>query len=191
MELSLSDVNEADRGILAPCGIICAGCDWHTYESGEAAEKIIRIWEEHNLADVAFLKGLSSEEVLNTIDALKKYVGSGSCPGCFLKQGGFICSIGKCVKAKGYWTCAECEEYMPGTTHPCSHTEDDSNPMIPSRHESSAIVCKRYNSNPVENLKKCRKIGYPAFIEEIKEKVEKGWRTWQVISNEMVVSTQA
>ena len=35
-------------------------------------------------------------------------------------------------------------------------------------------------------LKKCREIGYLAFIEEAKEKVANGWRTWQIISKDMV-----
>jgi len=43
-----------------------------------------------------------------------------------------------------------------------------------------------YNRDTCNNLKKCREIGYKAFIKEAREKVENGWRTWQVISDEMV-----
>jgi len=43
MKLSLAAVNEGDLGLLAPCGIICAGCDWHTNESSKAVKTIIQI----------------------------------------------------------------------------------------------------------------------------------------------------
>jgi hypothetical protein len=186
MKLMLNDVKEEDRGIIAPCGIICAGCDWHTKESHNAAKTVIEIWEGHNLPDVALLLGLNSQEILNTIKTLKEFAAISSCPGCFKKEGGFICSIGRCVKGKGYWTCAECEDYNTESSRPCPHSDTDS--ISISRGDASAITCKRYNANTIENLKKCREIGYPAFIEEVKEKVVKGWRTWQVISNEMVVT---
>jgi len=191
MILSLNEVNKDDRGLLGHCGIICAGCDWHTNESSDAAKTVIQIWEGHNLADVAMLKGLNSQDVLATIKTLKMYVETGSCPGCHKKEGGFICSIGRCVKEKGYWTCAECKDYNPESIYPCPHTDTTSFPGLPSRSEFSALACKRYNSNTIDNLKRCREIGYPAFINEIKEKVGNGWRTWQVISNEMVASKGA
>ena len=195
MELSLSDITEEDRGLIAPCGIICAGCDWYTNESGEAAKKIIQIWEGHKLADVAIIKGLNSQnvqldsqDVLAAIKTLKQYVETGSCSGCHLKKGGWTCIVGRCVKEKGYWTCAECADYDPESTHPCPHTDTDSFPNLSkrSRSEEYDLTCKRYNDDIVKNLKKCREIGYPAFIAEIKKKVEKGWRTWQVISPESI-----
>ena len=173
-----------------------AGCDVCTNESVEAAKKIIEIWEGFNLADVPMLSGLTSQEILSTIDKLKKYVNHGEkntlcvSRGCYA-SGGSIgrCPIWKCVKSKGYWTCAECEEYDVESKSPCPHPEENF-PGLPlsSRGVATELVCKRYASNNIENLKRCREIGYPAFVEEIKEKVEKGWRTWQVISKEMIVS---
>jgi len=185
MKLSLNDVDEEDRGLLGPCGIVCAGCDWHTGESCDAAKKVIQIWEGHNLADVAMLKGLNTQDVLSAITTLKRFTESGSCPGCHEKEVGFICSIGRCVREHGYWTCAECEDYNPESEYPCPHT-DESYPGLPSRSQVSALARKRYNSNTTDNLKRCREIGYPAFIDEIGERVGNGWRTWQIISNEMV-----
>jgi hypothetical protein len=185
MKLSLNDVKEKDRGLLAPCGIICAGCDWHTNESSDAAKKVIEIWEGHNLPDVTMMKGLDSHDVLKTIDTLKKYAETKSCPGCY-KKDKINCPIAECVIEKGFWTCAECIDYTPGTTPVCPHT--DSTPKRPSRSQISTIVCERYNFSTIENLKKCREIGYPAFIKEVKENVEKGWRTWHIINNEMVVT---
>jgi hypothetical protein len=46
------------------------------------------------------------------------------------------------------------------------------------------VISRRYSRNNLENLKRCREIGYPAFVEEVTKKVEGGWRTWQVISRE-------
>ncbi len=115
MKLNLNDVNEEDRGVIAPCGIICLGCDVHLQESLQAAKTIIKIWEGFNLPDVAVLVGLKAQEVCNTLDTLGEYVvrreKAGPCPGCF-KAGGpsAMCSIAKCVKSRGYWTCAECDD---------------------------------------------------------------------------------
>jgi hypothetical protein len=157
-----------------------------------AAKKIIEIWEGFNLADVAVLAGLTSQEVSTTIDTLRRFVEHRethiTCTGCYGSGGPFKrCSIWKCVTSKGYWTCAECDEYDPDASHPCPHPEAE-NPAVPisSRGTMSNLICKRYGSNSTKNLKKCREIGYPAFIESVKEKVGKGWRTWQVISDEEI-----
>ena len=196
MKLSLESVKEEDRGLLSPCGIICAGCDVFTNESVEYAKKIIEIWEGFNLVDVPMLSGLTSQEILSTIDSLKKHVdhrGENTLcvsRGCYT-SGGTIgrCPIWRCVKSKGYWTCAECEEYDVDSKSPCPHPEENFPGLaLSSKGVMTELVCKRYASNNIENLRRCREIGYPAFVEEIKEKVEKGWRTWQVISKEMVVT---
>ena len=192
MKLTLNDVNEKDRGVIAPCGIMCLGCDLHRDESLEAAKTIIKIWEGFNLPDVAVVVGLKAEEVCNTLETLREYVErrekAGPCPGCF-KGGGpsAICGIAKCVKSKGYWTCAECEDLNPESEDLCPHSDTDLTSMpLGSRRETFALICKRYSANNVENLRKCRDIGYPAFIAETEEKVRTGWRTWQVISNEIL-----
>ena len=54
MKLSLESVKEEDRTLLAPCGIICAGCDVCTNESVEDAKKIIEIWEGFNLTTIIY-----------------------------------------------------------------------------------------------------------------------------------------
>lgn len=55
-----------------------------------------------------------------------------------------------------------------------------------NKAQMTKMICMRYNRNTCNNLQRCREIGYDAFIKEAKEKVENGWRTWQVVSNEMV-----
>ena len=190
VKLALKDVKEEDRGVIAPCGIICLGCDGHQDESLQAAKRVIEIWEGMNLPDVSGLAGMKSQEVIDTLKTLKEYVDKkekgGTCPGCF-KGGGpsVFCSVAKCVKAKGYWTCAECEDFNPESETPCPHSDAGAaSTPLGSRQQTTALIRKRYNANNIENLKKCREKGYPAFIAEAREKVGAGWRTWQVISSE-------
>ena len=191
MELKLDDVKTEDRGILGPCGIVCLGCDLHKDESFEAAKTVVKIWEGFNFEDTAEVFGLNPQDVVRTLETLKKYISfkeeSGPCQGCYI--GGIahceMCPIVDCVKSKGYWTCAECEDFKPESEHPCPHVETASTPFE-NKGATFAVVCKRYSDNNIENLKRCREIGYSAFISEIKEKTEKGWRTWQVISREML-----
>ncbi|MFX0152845.1 MAG: hypothetical protein ACFFAJ_18835, partial [Candidatus Hodarchaeota archaeon] len=105
-------------------------------------------------------------------------------------KGGFasqFCGIAKCVNSKGYWTCAECNDYDPITETPCPNEEPNPMPMA-NRAQMTKMICTRYSRNTCDNLKKCREIGYKAFIEEAKNKVANGWRTWQVVSNEMVIT---
>ena len=192
MKTTLNDVNEEDRGIIAPCGIICLGCDIHQDESLDAARTVIKIWQGFNLPDVAGAFRLEAQQIYNALETLRKWVETrekaGPCPGCF-KGGGpsAVCGIAKCVKSKGYWTCAECEDFDLQSKDPCPHSDTDSASTLQgSRREAWSMVCKRYSSNNLENLRKCREIGYPAFIAETREKVRNGWRTWQIISNEMV-----
>jgi hypothetical protein len=192
VELGKKVVKEEDYGLISPCGIICLGCDVYQGEGAEAAKKVVDIWEGLNFPDISRLTGLDINDIRTTIGTLKKYIAnsekSGKCKGCN-KGGGPSenCGISKCVNAKGYWTCAECKDYDPDSDNPCTADVSD-NAMLPisSATEMSKLICKRYCSNTSANLKKCREIGYPVFIEEIRKNVDEGWRTWQIISNEMV-----
>ncbi|MFX1258120.1 MAG: DUF3795 domain-containing protein [Promethearchaeota archaeon] len=191
MSLKLDDVEGEDRGILAPCGILCLGCDYHIGDALEAAKKLQRIWEGWNMVDVAPLMGLNRNGMKTTLRTLNKYIKKnkrGKCPGCF--KGGFssqVCGIAKCVKSKGFWTCAECEDYDPNSEIPCPHINSN---LLTNKGQFMKMICTRYSRDPVQNLKKCREIGYPAFIKEAKDKVKDGWRTWQIISKEMVFTNE-
>jgi len=57
-----------------------------------------------------------------------------------------------------------------------------------SRGTMTSLICRRYSRDTAANLERCREIGYPDFIAETKDKVAKGFRTWQVISDEMVIT---
>lgn len=197
MKLSVTDVKEKDRGVLAPCGIVCLGCDIHQGEGLQAGRTLARIWKGFNLEDVAPVAGLKGAQVRETISTIERFIElrekAGPCPGCFNAGGpSAVCGIARCVKSKGYWTCAECESYSPNLERPC--TQPDISPArspMESRGEMSAMISKRYSGNTRENLKRCREKGYAAFVEEVKEKVKRGWRTWQVISQDPVFSKGA
>ena len=189
MSLKLEDIKAEDRGILAPCGIVCLGCDTYIGEGLEAAKNLKNIWEGANLKDMGMIIGLDPEDINISLKTLNKYIKAndkGSCPGCFV--GGFaseFCSISKCVKSKGYWTCAECEDYDPESKAPCTNEEFSPVPMG-NKAQMTKMICTRYSKDTCNNLKRCREIGYKEFMKEAKEKVENGWRTWHVISDEMV-----
>ncbi|MFX1296130.1 MAG: DUF3795 domain-containing protein [Promethearchaeota archaeon] len=189
MSLKLEDVREEDRGILSPCGILCLGCDIHLGEGVEAAKQLKKIWEGWNMEDLGPLLGLRLKGIQSTLKTLNKYIDMnerGNCPGC--SQGAPManaCGIALCAKSKGYWTCAECEDYNPDSDSPCPHSKEG---VVPTSDSSKMmkIICTRYSGNTIENLKRCQEIGYSAFIKEAQEKVKNGWRTWQIISSDMV-----
>ena len=188
--MKLEDISDEDRGLLSPCGILCLGCDAHLGEGIEAAKKLVDIWEGFNILDVGVGFGLNPKGIKTTLKTLKKYIKMGkrgTCPGCFINQGppSSICGIAKCVKSKGYWTCAECDDYDPGSETPCPHVIENSMPLV-DKGKTTKMICTRYNRDTINNLKKCREMGYLEFIKEAKEKVANEWRTWQVISDEMV-----
>lgn len=192
MSLKLEDINDEDRGLLSPCGILCLACDSHLGEGIDAAKKLVDIWEGWNLLDVGPALGLNAKGIKTTLKILKKYIKmgvQGKCPGCFVNQEppSAICGIANCVKSKGYWTCAECDEYDPESETPCPHINKDSMP-IADKGQWTKMICTRYSKDTNNNLKSCREVGYPEFIKEAKEKVAKGWRTWQIISDEMVIT---
>ena len=109
MSLKLEDVKDEERGILAPCGILCLGCDYHVGDAVEAAKTLQKIWEGWNMVDIGELMGLNRKGINTTLKTLKKFINvnkRGNCPGCY--RGGpasQVCSIAQCVKSKGYWTC--------------------------------------------------------------------------------------
>ncbi len=137
--------------------------------------------------------GLDQKGIKTTLKTLHKYIKTnkqGTCQGC--SQGSRtsqICSISNCVKAKGYWTCAECKDYNPESENPCPHVNSRSMP-IADKGQFMKMIYTRYNRDPAQNLKNCRDVGYLAFIKNVKEKVANGWRTWQIISKEMVFTNE-
>ena len=50
------------------------------------------------------------------------------------------------------------------------------------------MITRRYASWNIENLKRIRNVGYRKFIDEMHERVKKGFLTSDIISDEMVVT---
>jgi hypothetical protein len=190
MKLNIDDVPEEDRGKLSPCGILCLGCDMYVGEGIAAAEKLKEIWEGWNMLDAGPMLGLNEKGIKATLRTLNAYIKAskkqGKCPGCYDDGGSSkICGIANCVKAKGFWTCAECDDYNPESEKACPLEKEAPMPLANPSHVMK-IICTRYSKDTNINLKKCREIGYVEFLKEAKAKVADGWRTWQVISDEMV-----
>ena len=187
MSLKLEDVKKEDRGILAPCGILCLGCDTHMGEGVEAAKKLVEIWEGWNIEDIGPVLGLELKGIQSTLKTLHMYIDmnkEGNCPGCSCGAPmANTCGIATCVSSKGYWTCAECEDYNPDSDSPCPHSKEGVVPFQDSG-KMMKMICTRYGGDTILNLKRCKEIGYSNFIKEAKEKVKNGWRTWQVISKD-------
>ena len=195
MQINLQDVPEKDRGILSPCGIACLGCELHREESLEAAKTLVKIWNGWNMEDGAGAIGLKIVEVSQVLEILEKFIKyrdeNGPCRGCYHGDGpSATCSISQCVKKNGYWTCAECEKFEPNTDQVCPQQDEENANILgkpfAARSQAFELVNKRYGCTNIDNLKRCQEIGYVNFIAEMKEKVNNGWRTWQVISPEKV-----
>jgi hypothetical protein len=189
ISLKIDDVKEEARGLLAPCGILCLGCDTYIGEGLTAAKTLYTIWEGWNMIDVAQFMGLKPdgvEKTLKTLNTFIKKYKKGNCPGCYI--GGIaskFCAIVNCVKSKGYWTCAECSDYNPESETPCPHM--DSQTAL-NKGSWMKLICTRYSEDTINNLKRCREIGYAAFLREAKERVANGWRTWQIINKEPIIT---
>jgi len=189
INLKLNNIEEKDRGVLSPCGVLCLGCDSYVGEALEAAQKLQAIWDGWNILDIGSLLGLNPKGIQTTLKTLKLFIKvnkNGNCPGCFKgAKASSICGISNCVRNKGYWTCAECDDYNPDSETPCPHINQKQN-FITDKGQMMKLMCHRYNEDLNNNLKRCREIGYEQFIKEAKEKVSNGWRTWQIINKDMV-----
>jgi hypothetical protein len=174
---------EEETRIIAPCGIYCGACDAFLGNSKKLAQEIYRIQDGSNLADVGPVAlGLDQEKVKDFLKLLKKIGKAPKCPGCLGGGGNPMCAIKNCTKEKGFLTCAECD------LMPCSPSESDkANPLM-SPAGMLEMITRRYSNWNFENLKRIKEIGYRKFIDEMQEKVQKGFMTCDVISKEMVFS---
>ena len=83
--------------LIACCGIDCATCDARTAtitNDDALREKTAKTWSEQFSADIP-------AETINCTGCREEGIKFYNCD---------ICEIRNCVKAKGYQTCAECEE---------------------------------------------------------------------------------
>ncbi|MFX1384284.1 MAG: DUF3795 domain-containing protein [Promethearchaeota archaeon] len=188
----LNSIKTEERGMIAPCGVICLGCDFYIGDCVEAAKRVQEIWEGWNMIDIGPTLGFNAKNIKITLKTLKLFINrnKNTCPGCHNGgKGTKVCGIAQCVFSKGYWTCAECEDFNPESETPCPHINQDA-PYITDKGKMMKLMCARYSKDLNENLKKIREIGYSEFLKEIREKVTNGWRTWQIINKGMVFTNK-
>ena len=124
--------------------------------------------------------GLDAEKAKAFLKVLKKISKGRKCPGCLGGGGNPVCPIKMCPKEKGFLTCAECDQL------PCPASDVDSANPLASAPGVLELISTRYSHWNIENLKRIKEIGYRKFIDEMQEKVKKGFLTSDVISKEMV-----
>ncbi len=161
--------------LIAPCGIYCGACDSFLGKSTKLAQELHRILDGFNIADIAPIAGFEQQRMVEFLNLLEQLGHTDKCTGCL--GGGCknpICQMRACAQERGFLTCAECD------LMPCNRSQELS--------ISWEMITKRYAGWNVENLQRIRKIGYRQFIDEMQDRVEKGFMTGDVISKEMVVS---
>jgi len=117
---------------------------------------------------------------------LRKFVETPNCSGCGTGAGASrMCPIVLCCDQKGYLTCAECDDIK---NHNVCMTINET--QLPSMMTDNVtffkLITHRYMNWNVENLKKIIKKGYKNYLIEMKEKVEYGFYSGQVICKDSV-----
>ena len=166
--------------LIAPCGIYCGACDMRLGQSRGLAKEIYRILNGFNFADVGpFFMGTKRERITDFLNILEQWSKRETCAGCLGGGGNPACPIKICASAKGFMTCAECDSL------PCKRSADNENPF----KDASAfleLITKRYHGWNIKNLERIREVGYRQFIDQMQEKVNTGFLTSDVISDEMI-----
>jgi hypothetical protein len=176
-----------------------------------AAENLLKIMDEANYDDIVgfFDLGINAKEygsfkrfleiiaegkiaLEEGIDVkafqkvLRKFTDFPNCKGCGFGMGGATgCPIVACCHEKGYLTCAECPDIQ--MHYICQIVNQNQIPsMVTDNRTYFTLITQRYMNWNVENLKKIIRKGYKQFIEEMREKVAKGFYSGKIISKERV-----
>jgi hypothetical protein len=171
--------------LIAPCGIYCGACDRLLGKSNELAKELYRVIDGFNIVDVApIVLGVDQDKMQEFLAVLAKLRDAVICPGCNAGGGNPVCMVKACVQDKGFLTCAECDK-LPCSLIAPQHNND---PMTACVHLE--IITKRYANWNIKNLEHIKAVGYRQLLDEMQEKVKKGFLTSDVISSEPVI-TQA
>lgn len=169
--------------LIAPCGIYCGACDRFLGKSNELARELYRVIDGFNIVDVApIVLGVDQDKMQEFLAVLAKLRDAVICPGCNAGGGNPVCPVKACAQEKGFLTCAECEK-MPCNLIEPKHTND---PMTACVHLE--IITKRYANWNIKNLEHIKEVGYRQLVDEMQEKVKKGFLTSDVISSELVIT---
>jgi hypothetical protein len=182
-DLGRKKLTENETYLVAPCGIFCGACDPFLGKSRELAKELYRVINGFNIVDVApLVLNIEQDKMKEFLEILDKLGQAITCPGCNAGGGNPACPIKLCAQEKGFLTCADCEKM------PCSLIEPkcENNPMAPCAYLE--IITKRYANWNIKNLERIREVGYRQYVDEMQEKVKKGFMTSDVISSEMVIT---
>lgn len=178
--LKPNELSKSEKRLIAPCGIYCGACDLFLGKSRNLAKKMHRILNGFNMADVGpLIMGIERERVEEFLNILRDWSQGTKCPGCLAGGGIPSCPVKTCAQQQGFLTCAECAQM------PCHRSEKRCSVEAATALE---LVTKRYSNWNIANLERIKEVGYRCFIEEMQQKVRKGFLTSDVISSEMVVS---
>jgi hypothetical protein len=181
--LDRDKLTKEETYLIAPCGIYCGACDRFLGKSNELAKELYRVIDGFNIVDVApIVLGVEQDNMREFLAVLAKLRDAVICPGCNAGGGNPVCPIKACAQGKGFLTCAECEK-MPCNLIEPKHTND---PMTACVHLE--IITKRYSNWNIKNLEYIKKVGYRQLVDEMQEKVKKGFLTSYVISSEPVIT---
>ena len=181
--MNKDNLSKKEESYIAPCGIYCGACDAYLGKSKVLATELHRILDGFNLIDVApVVMGTDQEKIKIFMKILKKWSKGKDCPGCNAGGGNPMCGMKNCTKENNFLTCAECD------TFPCQPSEEDRKMPLMNKAGMLELISKRYGNWNIENLKRIIEVGYKKFIEEMQEKVKKGFLTSDVITKEMLFS---
>jgi hypothetical protein len=169
--------------LIAPCGIYCGACDRFLGKSNDLAKELYRVIDGFNIVDVApIVLGVEQDTMKEFLEVLAKLRDAVICSGCNAGGGNPVCPIKTCAQEKGFLTCAECHK-MPCNLIVPQQNNDPMNACV-----YLEIITKRYSNWNIKNLERIKEVGYRQFVDEMQEKVKKGFLTSDVISSEPVVS---
>lgn len=183
--LDRDKLTKEETYLIAPCGIYCGACDRFLGKSNKLAKELYRVIDGFNIVDVSpIVLGVEQDAMREFLAVLAKLRDAVICPGCNAGGGNPVCPIKVCAQERGFLTCAECEK-MPCNLIEPKHDNDPMNACV-----YLDIITKRYSSWNIKNLEHIKAVGYRQLVDEMQEKVKKGFLTSDVISSEQVI-TQA
>ena len=187
-KFDLKKVTNEEHCLIAPCGIYCGACDIFLGRSRELAKELSRIMKGFNMIDVGpLVMGVEQLKIQDFFEILDKWSQGEKCSGCWKGicwegGGNTVCPVRECAKKQDFLTCAECGKM------PCNARQGDEESQSTETSGWLEMVTKRYSRWNIDNLKRIREIGYRRFIDEMRERVESGFLTSDVISSEMIVN---
>ena len=175
------ELSDEEAALFGKCGIFCGACDMHIGEARRHAKRMYEILESLNFEDVGpLIFGADQKSFEAFKELLARFANSRDC-GCCATGGPPMCPIKSCAAEKGFLTCAECD-----SLEECTDPSKPNTWNLARKEDFFKIISIRYNNWNLENLKEIREHGYRRFLDTMKEKVEKGFRTGDVISKEKV-----